>query len=58
MVPKSGIDTRAGLGMSRWLCTGEVKGRDMPMLLGDLLLFSGLAVWVFGIVLVIASLLS
>jgi len=30
----------------------------MPVLLGDLLLFSCLAVWVVGIVIAIASLLS
>jgi len=38
---------------------GRLKGRsDMPTLLGDLLLFSCLTVWVTGMVIAIASLLS
>jgi len=47
--------------MSRWRGTGEeIKGeaRDMPTLLGDLLLFSCLAVWVVGIVIAIYSVLT
>ena len=46
-------------GMSRWHRGGDQRGRrDMPTLLGDLLLFSCLAVWVVGTVIAIANLVS
>ena len=58
---ESGIERRPSLWNGKMtLHREEVKGgeRDMPVLLGDLLLFSCLAVWVVGIVIAIASLLS
>jgi hypothetical protein len=46
-------------GVSGWVQHGEAKGGvSMAFLLTDLLLFSALAVWVTGMVIAIASLLS
>jgi len=59
-VRESGIERRPGLWNGKMAnAQGRLKGRsDMPTLLGDLLLFSCLTVWVTGMVIAIASLLS
>jgi len=61
MFRESGIERRQKLWNVKMTAAQgrRSKGRrDMPTLLGDLLLFSCLAVWVSGIVIAIASLLS
>ena len=58
-VPESGLERRPNLwngklGMHR----GGIGRRDMPTLLGDVLLFSVFAVWVVGNVIAIYNALS
>ena len=57
-VPKSGSKLRTIPLKVNMPWRGGVRGRVMPMLLGDILLFFCLAAWASGIVIAIASLLS
>ena len=59
MLRESGTERRAiAWSVKMAMHRGGMGRRDMPMLLGDFLLFFCLAAWVSGMVIAIASLLS